>query len=110
MDSSFFPKGVPIENRHVLNIYINSLLQNDYTKNRDFSHFDRFPTLLDSIGVLYDSDGLGLGRSMSYGKKTLIEKFGQMSFDDKLKEKSNRYLSFFTEKYNNEDIKINMSY
>ncbi|MDR2376296.1 MAG: LTA synthase family protein, partial [Treponema sp.] len=90
-DSSFFPKDFQIHSlssryeasyyrdklnnkykRFPVNIFINSLLQEKHTKDRIFSHFDIFPALIDSIGAVYNAEGLALGRSMNKGEKTLL--------------------------------------
>ncbi|MDR0730402.1 MAG: LTA synthase family protein, partial [Treponema sp.] len=94
-DSSFFPDDFQIHslssryeasynrdepnnkyNRFPVNIFINSLLNEEHTKNRIFSHFDIFPALIDSIGAVYNAEGLALGRSMNKGEKTLLEILG----------------------------------
>jgi phosphoglycerol transferase len=77
--------------RRPINIFINSLLNPANAKNREFSHFDMFPALIDSIGGQYDAAGLGLGRSMHKGEKTLIEQTSKQFVDDNLKRKSDFY-------------------
>jgi phosphoglycerol transferase len=96
-ESIYFEEGVGGNKykRRPLNIFINSLLNPAYAKNREFSHFDMFPALIDSIGGRYDSAGLGLGRSMNKGEKTLIEQIGRQFFDDNLKRKSDFYDSLY---------------
>jgi phosphoglycerol transferase len=91
--SAFFPEGAT--DRRPLNIFINSSLDADHAKNREFSHFDIFPTLLDAIGVRYNAKGIGLGRSMSRGESTLLEQLGEKQFNDYLLKKSKLYESFF---------------
>jgi phosphoglycerol transferase len=109
-DSSVFPDGFRIysvrskyrvqyyndilENqykRFPINIFINSLLNEENTKYRVFSHFDMFPTLIDSIGGIYDAKGLGLGRSLNKGEKTLLEVFGVDQVNKNLQQKSAYY-------------------
>ncbi|MDR1971302.1 MAG: LTA synthase family protein [Treponema sp.] len=95
MDGSIFSDRTA--DRRPLNVFINSLLPGDHVKNREFSHFDLFPTLIDSIGGTYDVGGLGLGRSMSRGGKTLLETMGSQALGSNLAKKSLVYRSFFKE-------------
>jgi phosphoglycerol transferase len=113
-DSSFFPQEFRIHllnskyaasyqndvqntmyTRFPVNIFINSLLSEENTKNRSFSHFDIFPALIDSIGGVYDAIGLALGRSMHKGETTLLEKFGVNTLNDALQQKSLYYNSLW---------------
>jgi phosphoglycerol transferase len=79
--------------RYPLNVFINSRLESAFIKNRNFSHFDIFPTILDAIGVEYNSKGLGLGRSMSQGEETLLEQLGMRNINTG--QKSRMYESFY---------------
>jgi phosphoglycerol transferase len=112
MDSTIFPEEYRIhrlesggeENggpnpyrRSPVNIFINSLLGQEYVKNRDFSHFDMYPALIDSIGGTYNTAGLGLGRSLNKGEKTLIELFGIDWLEQNLRRRSELYNSFYRE-------------
>jgi phosphoglycerol transferase len=98
MDSSIFPEGYENEDkRFPINIFINSLLDDTETKNRKFSPFDIFPTLVDSIGGIYDSDGLALGRSMNKGILTLLETLGSNNLQGNLGKKSYLYNTFWGE-------------
>jgi phosphoglycerol transferase len=90
VDFSVFPKDYQSK-RFPVNIFINSLLSGDNTKNRIFSHFDMFPALIDSIGGVYSAKGLALGRSMNKGESTLLEEFGFDYVNDALQERSNYY-------------------
>jgi phosphoglycerol transferase len=109
-DSSFFPKDFQIHSlssryeasyyrdelnnkykRFPVNIFINSLLHEEHTKNRIFSHFDIFPALIDSIGAIYHAEGLALGRSMNKGEKTLLEILGVDEVNRALRQKSDYY-------------------
>ncbi|GHS94914.1 hypothetical protein FACS1894107_15400 [Planctomycetales bacterium] len=77
--------------RRPLNIFINSPLSPKFAKNRQFSHFDIFPTLVEAVGGKIAAPGLGLGRSMSSGEKTLLEELGYDAVNDQLKRPSRRY-------------------
>jgi phosphoglycerol transferase len=81
--------------RRPVNIFINSLLDRRYVKNRDFSHFDIYPALIDSIGGIYDAAGFGLGRSMSKGEQTLIEKLGINNIEQNLRRRSELYNALY---------------
>jgi hypothetical protein len=77
--------------RFPVNIFMNSLLNEEHTKNRIFSHFDLFPALIDSIGGVYDSDGLAFGRSMHKGRPTLLEELGVDRVNNALQQMSRYY-------------------
>jgi phosphoglycerol transferase len=94
MDSAVFQNEQKITDRYPLNIFMNSTLDAEYTKNRAFTQFDLFPTIIDSIGGEYNAGGIGLGRSMNKGEKTLIELLGREQFESSLKQKSIIYESF----------------
>jgi phosphoglycerol transferase len=93
MDSSVFQEDYvkEIDRRFPINIFINSLLDDANVKNRTFSSFDIFPTLVDSIGVTYNSDGLALGRSINKGTSTLLEILGIDNFQNNINKKSYLY-------------------
>jgi phosphoglycerol transferase len=95
MDTAVFQREQKNMDRRPLNIFINSELKIDHTKNREFTHFDLFPAILDSIGIEYNANGIGLGRSMNKGEKTLIELSGKEQFEANLMKKSNYYEAFF---------------
>jgi phosphoglycerol transferase len=113
-DSSFFPRDFQIHSlgsrydsdyhknslegnhrRFPVNVFINSLLSGGSVKNRIFSHFDMFPALIDSIGGVYEADGLGLGRSMDKGKPTLLETLGVDVVNTSLQQRSEYYNSLW---------------
>jgi phosphoglycerol transferase len=113
-NSSFFPENFSIQdlssryerkyftggnkenyNRYVINIFVNSLLSQDESKNRSISHFDILPLLIESIGGSYDAEGLALGRSLSIAGMTLVEKYGVQSMNEHLRQTSKLYNSFW---------------
>ncbi|MDR1838357.1 MAG: LTA synthase family protein [Treponema sp.] len=97
MDWSFFPNTdgtTESYNRYPINIFINSLLNQSNVKNRIFSHFDMLPTIIESIGGIFDSEGLALGRSMLNGH-TLLEKYGEAEINRQLRSKSSLYDLFW---------------
>jgi phosphoglycerol transferase len=110
-DSSFFPEQFRIQklasryevevftkgtdsvySRYPLNIFINSLLNPRQVKQRRFSHFDILPTLIESVGGVYEGEGLALGRSLNTADiVTLVEKYGEVAINDQLRRSSNFY-------------------
>jgi phosphoglycerol transferase len=93
MDSSVFQEDYlkKADKRFPINIFINSLLDEGKTKNRTFSSFDIFPALVDSIGGIYNSGGLALGRSMNNGVPTLLEELGTDHVQNNITKKSYLY-------------------
>ncbi len=80
--------------RHAYNCFINtknSSFSSENIKNRDFASFDYFPTIVDCLGIKYDADGLGLGRSLFSGNKTLLEEHGHEEITEKIMSKSKMY-------------------
>lgn len=63
--------------RRWINIFMNSAVQptEDVMKNRTFSSFDMFPTVLESIGAEIEGRKLGFGCSLFSGEPTLYEKY-----------------------------------
>jgi phosphoglycerol transferase len=91
MDSSIFPEG-SVHDRYPLNIFINSPLNPNTAKGRDFSHFDMLPLLVESAGGTYTGEGLGLGRSLHSGNgETLVERYGTAALNEQLRRKSELY-------------------
>lgn len=66
------------QSRKFYNVFINSAKQiaTDKTKNREFSSFDMYPTILEALGFEINAEGLALGRSLFNDSKTLLEKYG----------------------------------
>ena len=97
MNHDFFKKHAQTKNykRLPINIFMNSLLSGDYTKNRTFSHFDMFPAIIDAIGGQYNAEGLGLGRSMNKNEPTLLEELGAEYINEELARKSSFYNSLW---------------
>lgn len=91
MDGSFVPVGAK---RRTYNAYINSAVKPARSVYRDFSTLDTFPTVLDSLGVLYDAPGLGLGRSLFKDTETLVEEYGILRINQELNKKSIEYDHF----------------
>lgn len=77
--------------RTVYNLFINSSIDTNNTKNRDFSGFDILPTTLASIGADIENDRLALGTNMFSNKKTLVEELGINKFNKEIIKSSKFY-------------------
>ena len=77
--------------RTVYNLFINSAIDTDNTKNRDFTAFDIFPTTLSSIGATIEGERLGLGTNLFSDKKTISEEIGYKKFAKEIAKQSNYY-------------------
>ena len=62
--------------RKFLTAFINSNFKTD-SLNREFSSFDIFPTVLESMNFKIEGSKLGLGVSLFSEEMTLLEKFGK---------------------------------
>lgn len=93
MDGTFIPDGKQAD-RRTLNIYINPAINAIHTKNRTFSAFDTFPSILDAMGVRYDGDGLALGRSLFRDTDTLFERYDKSYLNQELVKRSAVYTRF----------------
>lgn len=77
--------------RTTLNIFINSVIKPFREKNRSFTTFDLFPTILASMGVKIEGERLGFGTNLFSKKKTLIERMNIKKFDKELRKQSDYY-------------------
>ena len=75
--NKFFTKDM---NRKPINIFINSPVAAANTKNRVFTPFDIYPTIIESLGAKIDGHRLGLGTSLFSDMLTLTE--GKMTVKD----------------------------
>ena len=75
--NKFFTKDM---NRKPINIFINSPVAAANTKNRVFTPFDIYPTIIESLGAKIDGHRLGLGTSLFSDMPTLTE--GKMTLKD----------------------------
>lgn len=79
------------EKRYVYNVFINSYLNTNNSKNRTFTAFDFYPTTLAAMGAEIEGNKLGLGVNLFSDEKTLIEKFGKEELNKQLVGKSEYY-------------------
>ncbi len=77
--------------RTIYNTFINSAIEEQNSKNRQFSTLDMFPTVLASIGAEIEGERLGLGTNLFSGVPTLIEKYGYEYVNNELSKRSNFY-------------------
>ncbi|MGP1520555.1 MAG: sulfatase-like hydrolase/transferase [Treponema sp.] len=91
MGGDLYDDGRPKSERHAYNAFINTGKSGEHSKNRKFCTFDYFPTILDCLDIEYESDGLGLGRSLFTGKPTLIEQLGEEKLVELITAKSHLY-------------------
>lgn len=78
-------------NRYVYNVFVNSYLKTNNSKNRTFTAFDLYPTTLAAMGATIDGNKLGLGVNLFSNEKTLIEMFGKEELNKQLVGKSEYY-------------------
>lgn len=64
-------------------------------KQRVFTAFDMYPTILEAMGAKIEGHALGLGRSLFSNEPTLIEKYGKDSLNALIKKKGAKYKSFW---------------
>ncbi len=89
MQDSFY-KDHKDYDRVIYNAFINSV-NNGNTKNRQFSQYDMYPTILASIGATIEGNKLGFGVNLFSDEKTLIEELGKEKFDKELLKSSDYY-------------------
>ena len=90
----FFPYNTK---RFIYNTFINPQFTQKptiaLTKNRDLSHFDITPLILDSLGIRAKS--FGLGRNPLYGKSLLESEFSLEAFNALIWQRNKIYDSFW---------------
>lgn len=79
--------------RRWLDVIVNSSrkVSEDVQKNRQFSPYDMFPTMLESIGCTITGDALGFGRSLYTGRPTLVEQYGAGTLNTELMRRTTEY-------------------
>lgn len=94
MDTSLV-EGIEDYDRTVFNCFINTAETSEYTKNREFTAMDMFPTVLSALGYEIEGDKLGLGTDLFSGKKTLCEEIGYEELNRELAKFSSYYIEEF---------------
>lgn len=96
MDKGYFDRNMEESYvRRNYNCFINAAADARFTKNRQFSALDMFPTTLAALGCTIDGEYLGLGVNLFSGRPTLIEKLGYEKFDRQLTLSSDYYAEKF---------------
>lgn len=90
MQSQFF-KNNDANLRRRYNVFINSSVSTDNTKNRDFSSLDTYPTIIAGLGGTIPDNKIGLGVNLFSSEKTLIEQYGIKYVNKELDKKSIYY-------------------
>lgn len=95
MKQNFFPEKA--KHRFIYNAFINAKFTQKptkkLTKQRQLSHFDITPLLLDSIGI--KAEFFGLGRNPLYHKSLLESEFSIEELNEELKKRNKIYDSFW---------------
>lgn len=74
--------------RTTLNTFIHSVAETTHNKNRIFTTFDMYPTILSAMGAKVEGGKLGLGVDLFSGEKTIAEEIGLAKFDRELRKQS----------------------
>ncbi|MDO4218743.1 MAG: LTA synthase family protein [Synergistaceae bacterium] len=91
--------------KHIYNCFINSPLAPLKEKNRDFTLYDMFPTILASLGCKMQGDRLALGTNLFSNKTTLYEDLGEEAFWQKFgtpKPKEVEFWEYFPAAYSHD--------
>ncbi len=96
MDNGYFERNIDDSyTRRVYNCFINSAVDTAYSKNREFTTLDLFPTTLAAIGCTIEGERLGLGVNLFSGQPTLAEQLGTDLLNSKLSASSDFYARVF---------------
>ena len=90
MQNNFFDE-MNEEKRNIYNLFLNSPVSTENSKNRVFSSLDIFPTTLASLNVDIEGNKLGLGVNLFSNEKTIYEKLGMEYVNEELEKKSFYY-------------------
>lgn len=86
---NFTPEYLRTQYNLILNPASNVANYNEsVTRNRLYSNFDMFPTILASMGVEFEGDRLGIGTNLFSGKDTIIEQYGLDEANSELEKSS----------------------
>lgn len=90
MEMYTVPDGTGYE-RKIYNAFINTETEFDNNKNRAFTTFDLYPTVLASLGFEIEGERLGLGTNLFSSTKTLLEEKNFEEVNEELSKKSKFY-------------------
>lgn len=74
--------------RTALNVFINSVAETTHNKNRLFTAFDMYPTILAAMGAEVEGGRLGFGVNLFSGEKTVPEQISLKKFDREVRKRS----------------------
>ena len=95
MSTAYYENAIEDYTRTIYNLFINSAVEPNETKNRQFSVLDMFPSTLAAMGVKIDGDRLALGTNLFSNEKTIIEKYGYEEVTKGLEDRSTYYNNKF---------------
>jgi len=96
-DNNFITQESPLpdaeSHRRWIDVIINSPenVSERVQKNRHFSPYDMYPTMLESIGCRVEGHALGFGRSLFTGQETLVEQYGAARLNSELMRRTVEY-------------------
>ena len=96
--------GVPADERGRYNLILNPVTSTDATKNRAFTAYDFYPTVLSSMGFRISTGRLGLGTDLFSGMPTLAEQYGMEKFNEELAKQSDFYIDRIMGRRDYEDL------
>lgn len=92
MDNDYIKNNITEDfDRRVYDCFINSRVTAGKTKNREFSSFDMFPTVLAALGCKIEGNRLGLGVNLFSDLPTLCEEYSYEELNSNLSAKSDFY-------------------
>lgn len=93
------------EKRFWIDVFINPAkpIKKEQTKNRLFSSYDMFPTVLACLGFSIQGERLGFGTNLFSEEKTLAERYNKDYIDEKTMEANRQYRSFYVTTQNEEE-------
>lgn len=83
---------VTADDRGRYNLILNATVSTENTKNRSFTAFDFYPTVLAAMGFEIRGDRLGLGVNLFSKTATLAEQYGMEQLNAELERKSDFYI------------------
>ena len=100
-EADYYLDKIDSENfeRVTYNAFINAVEEPKKEKNRVFSNYDIFPTILSSIGAEFEGNKLGVGVDLFSEEETIFEKYGVEYVNEELKKSSEFYNEKFLQIY-----------
>lgn len=92
MDNEFFQQYYDeSRERRVYNCIINADVDVNYSKDRQYTTLDMFPTTLAAMGVAIEGERLGVGTNLFSNEQTLVEQYGYDYIDEEFSKTSRYY-------------------